>query len=89
MSTETTAIMVPKIRDGDGQPTCRYWDQICPFMMHSSFGTREHCFWLDGAGKYRPQLERRHDERGPFMGTTIPHENCPVWKVNQPTEEQP
>lgn len=89
MSTETTAIMVRKIRDGDGQPTCRYWDEICPFMMQSGLGTRDHCFWLGGSGKYRVQLERRHDERGPFMGTTIPHKNCPVWAANQPTEEQP
>lgn len=89
MSTETTAIMVPKIRDGNGQPTCRYWDEICPFMMYFSFSTREHCFWPDDTGRYRPELERRHDQRGPFLGPTIPHKNCPVWAANQPTEEQP
>lgn len=77
MTTETTTITVSKIRDGDGQPTCRYWEHICPFLMVSGFGTREHCFWqLDNRHRW-PQLERR--EHG--KGTTIPHSCCPVWDV--------
>lgn len=77
MTIETATITVPKIRDNDGQPTCRWWGQHCPFLMHSGFGTREHCFWMEGSGKHRPQLERR--EHG--IGTTIPHQQCPVWEV--------
>lgn len=77
MSTETTTITVARIRDGDGQPTCRYWEHVCPFLLTSGFGTREHCFWLEGSGKHRPQLERREFGKG----TTIPHQCCPVWEV--------
>ena len=73
--SETATITVAKIRDGEGQPTCCWWEQRCPFLMCSGFGTREHCFLLDGCGKQRPQIERR--EHG--KGTTIPHASCPVW----------
>ena len=77
MTIETATITIRRIRDNDGQPTCRWWDHHCPFLMQSAFGTREHCFWMEGSGKHRPQLERR--EHG--KGTTIPHPCCPVWEV--------
>jgi hypothetical protein len=69
--TETTTITVPKIRDGEGQPTCSWWEHRCPFLMHSRFGTVEHCYWqTPGQG-----LLLRRGDRGP----TIPHARCPVW----------
>ena len=74
--SETATVTVPKIRDGEGRPTCCWWEHQCPFLMHSGFGTREHCFWLEGRGRYRRQLERR--EHG--KGTTIPDARCPVWQ---------
>ena len=80
VTNETAAISVPKIRDNDSQPTCLFWEKVCPFYMQSGFGTREHCYWQLGKGKYRPQLERR--DHG--MGTTIPHQQCPVWEEAQP-----
>jgi hypothetical protein len=50
------------------------------FLMTSGMGTREHCYWLDGKGRDRPQLLRR--ENG--AGTTIPHDSCPLWR-NRPS----
>ena len=81
--TETATITVPKIRDGEGQPTCCWWEHRCPFLMQSGFGTHEHCFWtwIEGSGKYRPQLERREHGRG----TTIPAARCPVWHGQEAT----
>ncbi len=77
MTMETATITIPRIRDSEGQPTCRWWEHHCPFLMSSGFGTREHCFWLEGCGKHRPQLERRDNGNG----TTIPHQQCPVWEA--------
>lgn len=68
--TETTTITVPRIRDGDGQPTCCWWKQTCPFMMHSRFGTVKHCYW---------NSERLLQRREHGKGTTVPHATCPVW----------
>ena len=77
---ETTAVAFPKIRDGEDQPTCLYREKVCPFYMQSDFGAREHCYWLRGKGKYRTQLERRDHGKG----TTLPHEQCPIWEGPQP-----
>lgn len=68
--SETATITVAKIRDGEGQPTCRWWEQRCPFLMYSRFGAQEHCYW----GGHRVLLRREHG-----MGTTIPDASCPVW----------
>jgi len=76
--TETTAITVSCYRDDKGNPTCMAdarTGSFCPFLMTSHCGTREHCYWLEGSGKHRPQLQR--DNNG--SGYIIPHENCPVW----------
>lgn len=76
--SETATITVPKICDGEGQPTCCYWDHRCPFLWHSHWGTREQCFWLDG---YAGELQRREHGRG----TTIPAARCPVWHGQEAT----
>jgi hypothetical protein len=77
---QTATITIPKIRDGNNQPTCFYYGKTCPFYMQSGFGTREHCFWRQGAGKYPPLLQRRDNG----TGTNIPHDQCPVWTETQP-----
>lgn len=75
---ESTTIKIPRYRDADGNPTCladARTNAFCPFLMSSSFGTREHCYWPDGGGEHCPQLWRRNHG----LGTLIPHEHCPVW----------
>lgn len=75
---EAVNLPVMRYRDSDGNPTCiadARNGSYCPFLTTSGFGTREHCFWLEGSVKSRPQLERRN--RG--YGTTIPHKECPLW----------
>jgi len=76
MAMETYAITVTRIRDSEGQPTCRWSEHHCPFLITSGFGTREHCFLFEDSDKHSPQLERRDNG----TGTTIPHQQCPVWE---------
>lgn len=67
--TETTTITVPRIRDGDGQPTCCWWVHHCPFLTYTDHAV-EVCSWLN---------VRLINLRDHGKGTTIPHANCPVW----------
>lgn len=83
MTTETATIQVPRIRDQEGNPTCRWFDAVCPFFMTSSFGTREHCYFGDRTYKGTPaDLLRR--ENG--MGTLIPCQQCQVWDQGETGE---
>lgn len=80
--TETINLRVTRYRDASGEPTCIADAQagdFCPFVMISGLGTREHCFWQDGCGKHRDQLQRRDNG----AGTTIPHGSCPVWQSEE------
>jgi hypothetical protein len=72
-SVETTTISVVKLRDQNGEPTCRWGKNHCPFLWYSVFGTREHCFWRGS----NFLIERRDDG----SGTTVPHSECPVWEM--------
>ena len=76
MALEFTTINIPRIRDNDGQPTCCWWGHHCPFLMQSGFGTRKHCYWQSVSTSIIPQLQRRENGNG----TTIPHQQCPVWE---------
>ena len=71
MNQDFAMIKVSKIRDGDNQPTCNWWDSKCPFYQSRHFGTAEHCFWEHSS----MPLERRDYGNG----TTMPHDKCPIW----------
>jgi hypothetical protein len=75
---ESVNLPLHRFRDSQGNCTCASnfaTGTFCPFLMTSSFGTREHCFWTEGRGRLRPMLERRDDGRG----TLIPQPECPLW----------
>jgi len=67
--SETVLIAVPRVRDLDGQPTCSYGEQRCPFLTYGNDAV-EVCLWSN---------KRLINLREQLRGSTIPHANCPVW----------
>lgn len=64
--------------DPDGNPSCAAdfsCGKVCSFYESSLFGTIEHCFFGERAGKSFETLKRRGDG----TGTLIPLSNCPIW----------
>lgn len=84
---EEVALPVSRYRDREGNPTCAVdfrSGEVCPYLMGSNFGTREHCFWdlkRSESRKY-PLLKRRHGVTGPGDGTLIPQSKCPLWATS-------